>query len=114
MSHAERSGLLRAARECDEGAVGPGVLFEWDGCLHALGDNGVAALKFMAEQFREGAAGTETPEAEAAPLSDVGRHAEWRRALEYVNEVLEVMGHDSLNIPMAMATIRAKARQSPP
>lgn len=56
MSNDERLGLLRAARECEEGAVGPGVLFELDGTLYALGENGVAALKYMAAQFREGAA----------------------------------------------------------
>jgi hypothetical protein len=46
---------LRAAKECDEGAAGPGVLFEWEGTMYALGENGVAALRYMAAQFREGA-----------------------------------------------------------
>ena len=49
---AERRGLLRAALECEEGAAGPGVMFEMDGKLHALGESGVAALKYMAAQFR--------------------------------------------------------------
>jgi hypothetical protein len=53
MSQREKAGLLRAARECEEGAVGPGVLFEWEGKLCALGESGVAALRYMAAQFRE-------------------------------------------------------------